>query len=91
MTAWTDTVKKTFKQGRLSNPSYQFKDALTDAKKYYTKGEGAAIGAVKKTGKVALKVKKGVTKRLRKSMKKLGKKGKKLIFKKSNGSRRSRK
>ena len=47
MTAWTDTVKKTFKQGRLSNPSYQFKDALKDAKKYYTKGKEVAFDAVK--------------------------------------------
>ena len=89
MTLWNDTVKKTFKQGRLSNPSYQFKDALKDAKKFYNKGEAAAIGAVKKTGKVALKVKKGVTKKLRKSMKKakgLTKKARKAIsFKKRSG------
>tara|TARA_B100001287_G_scaffold253183_1_gene235671 strand:- start:11623 stop:11958 length:336 start_codon:yes stop_codon:yes gene_type:complete len=89
MTLWNDTVKKTFKQGRLSNPSYQFKDALKDAKKFYNKGEAAAIGAVKKTGKVALKVKKGVTKKLRKSMKKakgLTKKARKAIsFKKRKG------
>jgi len=94
MTAWTDTVKKTFKQGRLSNPSYQFKDALKDAKKYYTKGTEVAVDAVKKTGKVALKVKKGVTKRLRKSMKKLGKTGKKsrsISYKKRKGTRRYRK
>ena len=94
MTAWTDTVKKTFKQGRLSNPSYQFKDALKDAKKYYTKGKEVAFDAVKKTGKVALKVKKGVTKRLRKSMKKMGKKGKKgrnMSSKNRKGTRRYRK
>lgn len=89
MTAWTDTVKKTFKQGRLSNPSYQFKDALKDAKKFYKKGESLAVGAVKKTGKVAFKVKKGVSKKLRKSMKKakgLTKKARKAItFKKRKG------
>ena len=89
MTAWTDTVKKTFKQGRLSNPSYQFKDALKDAKKFYKKGEALAVGAVKKTGKVAFKVKKGVSKKLRKSMKKakgLTKKARKAItFKKRKG------
>ena len=39
MTLWTDTVKKTFKQGRLTNPAYQFKNALKDAKKYYKKGK----------------------------------------------------
>ena len=33
MTAWTDTVKNTFKEGRLSNPSYQFKDALKQKQK----------------------------------------------------------
>lgn len=89
MTLWNDTVKKTFKQGRLSNPSYQFKDALKDAKKFYNKGEAVAVGAVKKTGKVALKLKKGATKKLRKSMKKvkgLGKKARKAItFKKRKG------
>lgn len=89
MTAWTDTVKKTFKQGRLSNPSYQFRDALKDAKKFYKKGEALAVGAVKKTGKVAFKVKKGVSKKLRKSMKKakgLTKKARKAItFKKRKG------
>ena len=37
MSSWIDTVKETFKKGRLSNPSYQFKDALKDAKKYITK------------------------------------------------------
>jgi hypothetical protein len=89
MTAWTDTVKKTFKQGRLSNPSYQFKDALKDAKKFYKKGEALAVSAVKKTGKVAFKVKKGISKKLRKSMKKakgLTKKARKAItFKKRKG------
>ena len=89
MTLWKDTVKKTFKQGRLSNPSYQFKDALKDAKKFYNKGEAVAVGAVTKTGKVALKLKKGATKKLRKSMKKvkgLGKKARKAItFKKRKG------
>ena len=78
MTAWTDAVKKTFKQGRLSNPSYQFKDALMDAKKIYKKGQSMAVDTVKKTTKAASKVKKNVTSRLRKTMKgKTGKKGKK--------------
>lgn len=82
MTAWTDAVKKTFKQGRLSNPSYQFKNALVDAKKIYKKGESVAIDTVKKTSKAAIKVKKNVTSRLRKSMKgKKGKKGKGVTFK----------
>jgi hypothetical protein len=78
MTAWTDTVKKTFKQGRLSNPSYQFKDALKDAKKYYKKGKektgdvleqgkDIAMVAVKKARKVSRKV----SKKVRKSMNKL--------------------
>jgi hypothetical protein len=86
MTAWTDTVKKTFKQGRLSNPSYQFKDALKDAKKFYKKGEALAVSAVKKTGKVAFKVKKGISKKLRKSMKKAkGLTKKAITFKKRKG------
>lgn len=89
MSTWNDTVKKTFKQGRLSNPSYQFKDALKDAKKFYKKGEALAVSAVKKTGKVAFKVKKGISKKLRKSMKKakgLTKKARKAItFKKRKG------
>ena len=89
MTTWNDTVTKTFKQGRLSNPSYQFKDALKDAKKFYKKGEAIAVSAVKKTGKVAFKVKKGVSKKLRKSMRKakgLTKKARKTItFKKRKG------
>ena len=85
MTAWTDTVKKTFKQGRLSNPSYQFKNALVDAKQFYKKGESVAVNTVKKTSKAAIKVKKNVTSRLRKSMKgKKGKKGKRVTFKKRN-------
>ena len=37
MTLWNETVKKTFEQGRLTNPTYQFKDALKDAKKFYNK------------------------------------------------------
>jgi len=74
MTLWTDTVKKTFKQGRLTNPAYQFKNALKDAKKYYKKGKTVTVDAVKKTGKHARKckharkLKKNVTSRVRKSM-----------------------
>lgn len=75
---WMTTVKKTFKQGRLSNPSYQFKDALKDAKKYYKKGKektgdvleqgkDIAMVAVKKARKVSRKV----SKKVRKSMNKL--------------------
>ena len=68
MTLWTDTVKKTFKQGRLTNPAYQLKNALKDAKKYYKKGKTVTVDAVKKTGKHARKLKKNVTSRVRKSM-----------------------
>ena len=75
---WMTTVKKTFKQGRLSNPSYQFKDALKDAKKYYKKGKektgdvleqgkDIAMVAVKKARNVSRKV----SKKVRKSMNKL--------------------
>lgn len=78
MTAWTDAVMKTFKKGRLSNPSYQFKTALKDAKKYYKKGKektgdvleqgkDIAMVAVKKARNVSRKV----SKKVRKSMNKL--------------------
>lgn len=59
MTEWADTVKKTFEQGRLTNPTYQFKDALRDAKKFYKKGKNAAM-----------KAKSNVTYRVKKMMKK---------------------
>jgi hypothetical protein len=87
MTAWTDTVKKTFKQGRLTNPAYQFKNALKDASKYYKKGEDVAVEAVKKTSKHARKLKKKVTFRIRKTLK--GKNKKNNTYKKRKGTRRS--
>ena len=67
MTAWTDTVSKTFKNGRLSNPAYQFKDALQDAKKFYKKGEVGVVGVAKKTRKVVGKVAKKTGKAVRKT------------------------
>lgn len=79
---WMTTVKKTFKQGRLSNPSYLYKDALKDAKKYYKKGKAKtgdvleqgkdiAMVAVKKARKVSRKVRKNISRKLKKlSMKK---------------------
>lgn len=67
MTAWIDTVKKTFKDGRLSNPAYQFKDALKDAKKFYKKGEGAVVGVANNTRKVVGKVAKKTGKAMRKT------------------------
>ena len=67
MTDWTDTVKKTFKQGRLSNPAYQFKDALKDAKKFYKKGEVVVGDVAKKTRKVMNKVAKKTGKTMRKT------------------------
>lgn len=66
MTLWNDTVKKTFEQGRLTNPTYQFKDALKDAKKFYNKGKN-----------VAMKTKSNVTYRVKKMMKKGKKSGSK--------------
>ena len=86
MTAWTDTVKKTFKQGRLSNPSYQFKDALKDAKKFYKKGEVAVVDAAKKTSKVVRKTAKKTGKALRKTGKAI-----KFRLKKRSSKRRTRK
>lgn len=86
MTAWTDTVKKTFKEGRLSNPSYQFKDALKDAKKFYKKGEGAVVDAAKKTRKVVRKVAKKTGKAARKTGKEI-----KFRIKKYSSKNRTRK
>ena len=59
MTAWLDTVKKTFKEGRVKNANYKLKDALRDAKKVYKKGEVAVV-------KVARKTKKAIKRRLKK-------------------------
>lgn len=39
MTDWTDLVQKTLHEGRLTNPAYQFKDALKDAQKIYRKSK----------------------------------------------------
>ena len=86
MTAWTDTVKKTFKEGRLSNPSYQFKDALKDAKKFYKKGEVAVVDAAKKTRKVVRKAAKKTGKAMRKTGKAI-----KSRLKKRSSKRRTRK
>lgn len=74
MTLWNETVKKTFEQGRLTNPTYQFKDALKDAKKFYNKGKNAAM-----------KAKSNVTYRLKKMMKKgkSGSKRSKIPYKKT--------
>lgn len=78
MTAWTDAVMKTFKKGRLSNPSYQFKTALRDTKKYYKKGKVAAMDVAEKGKDIAMvavkkarKVSRKVSKKVRKSMNKL--------------------
>ena len=70
MTAWTDTVKKTFKEGRLSNPSYQFKDALKDAKKFYKKGQVAVVHVANKTKKVVHKAAKKTGKAIKFRLKK---------------------
>lgn len=51
MTAWLDTVKKTFKEGRVKNANYKLKDALRDAKKVYKKGEVAVVNVARKTKK----------------------------------------
>ena len=75
MTAWTDAVMKTFKKGRLSNPSYQFKTALRDTKKYYKKGKVAAMDVAEK----GVEIVKKAARKSEKVGKKIGKKvGKKL-------------
>ena len=85
-TDWVKTVKKTFKQGRLSNPAYQFKDALKDAKKYYKKGEVAVVDAAKKTKKAMRKTGKKIRSRFAKrSSKHRGKHGKSRKYKKRGG------
>ena len=85
-TDWVKTVKKTFKQGRLSNPAYQFKDALKDAKKYYKKGEVAVVDAAKKTKKAMRKTGKKIRSRFAKrSSKHRGKHGKSRKHRKMKG------
>lgn len=90
---WMTTVKKTFKQGRLSNPSYLYKDALKDAKKYYKKGK-AKTGDVLEQGKdiamVAVKKARKVRKNISRKLKKLSMKKKPKHFKKGK-SRKYRK
>ena len=71
MTAWTDTVKKTFHMNRKTNKNYQFKDALKDAKKFYKKGTGVVSEvATKGTGMVRKAARKG-SKIVRKTAKKI--------------------
>lgn len=90
-TAWVETVKKTFKQGRLSNPAYQFKDALKDAKKYYKKGEVAVVDAAKKTKKAMRKTGKKIRSRFAKrSSKHRGKHRKSRKYRKMKGGETSR-
>lgn len=95
MTAWTDTVKKTFKEGRLSNPAYQFKDALKDAKKIYKKGEVAVVDVAKKTKKVVRKAANKTGKAMRKTGKviksRLKKRSSKRKTRKHNNSRKYKK
>ena len=83
MTAWNDTVKKTFEEGRLSNPNYQFKQALKDAKKYYKKGQVAVVDVAEKTGKVV----KSAAKKTGRAVKKVIKKTRKAFSKKKKGKK----
>ena len=72
---YMNTYMKTFKKGRLSNPSYQFKTALRDTKKYYKKGKVAAMDVAEKGVEIAKKA----ARKSKKVVKKVGKKvGKKL-------------
>ena len=75
MTLWNDTVKKTFEEGRLTNPTYQFKEALKDAKKLYNKG-------AKEKSNVTYRVKKAMKKR------KSGSKMSKIPYKKTMKKRK---
>ena len=63
MTAWTDTVKATYKEGKAKNSLYSLKDAMLDAKKVY-KSSAKTISNV--ANKVVPKIgKKTKTRRLR--------------------------
>lgn len=81
MSAWLDTVKKTFKDGRSKDPNYKFKNALKDAKKFYNKGKEVVVDAAVKTRKGIKKGVKRVSKKIRKMSKKMRKKQHKKSYK----------
>jgi len=96
MTAWTDTVKKTFHMNRKTNKNYQFKDALKDAAKVYKKGTGVVSDVASKgTGMVVKVARKGssLAKKTAKKVKravsgKRGRKAKKSSTRKRKSSSR---
>ena len=52
-TAWTDHVTKFFREQKLNNPEYTFKQALKEAGKTFKKGRNAVAKGVMKTANVA--------------------------------------
>lgn len=78
---WMATVRKTFKKGRLSNPSYLYKNALQDAKKYYKKGKNKGAEVIDTGKEVTTNVFKKVKKVTKKTRKALSRKVKKLMNK----------
>jgi len=71
MTAWTDTVKKTFHMNRKTNKNYQFKDALKDASKIYKKGTGVVSEVASKGTGIVKKVARKGSRAARKTAKKI--------------------
>jgi hypothetical protein len=45
MTAWTDAVKKAFKEGKAKSATYTLKNAMLDAKKIY-RSASAKVGSI---------------------------------------------
>jgi hypothetical protein len=98
MTAWTDTVKKTFHMNRKTNKNYQFKDALKDASKFYKKGTGVVsevaskgTGAVVKVARKGSSVAKKAAKKVKRAVtSKRGRKSKKSSSRKKRKSSRRR-
>lgn len=52
-TAWTDHVTKFFKEQKLNNPEYTFKQALKEAGKTFKKGRNAVVKGVMNTADAA--------------------------------------
>ena len=59
-TAWTDHVTKFFKEQKLNNPEYTFKQALKEAGKTFKKGQNAVVKGVKNTTNAAEGMAEGV-------------------------------
>ena len=91
-TAWTDHVTKFFREQKLKNPAYTFKQALKEAGKTFKKGTNAVTKGVSNTVKAAESMVTGKKKTRRTKKNKKGKsKGHKGGKTKGRKSRKSRK